>query len=793
MVCLVLFASGLIMQSGRAAEKGLPADPAPAAANSGSVPAGSIAIELKGNSATEVIFPATSGDWVLVTPAGEATREVFDLSSMRSVGKLAGRFDETALMALSPDGQIVAIAKQKSFTAMGAELWSVTEGKKIQSVELGPTAEKIVWLGFVRANMLLSVHLPESKGNSILRLISLEEGGKTLTLSGPAALDPRMVALSPGGRYAAFISADQSLLIRELSEKGASLKLEIPRNTPAGVICGVSFSPEGTEVGAVLVPEIGRGAGTAIGTATVLAWDLKTGQAAAQAQSISLKLPTWLAPSKGLRVDMAWMADGSAWLVGGQALVDRNSGRVAWVYRGVPLSEWIGLPRRFLGLDHLLLIKPEGSAKSLTVEKLPWSEIDSGLKGLTEGEAGKHWLTPGANVSVEVEVGDLQHGSKETTQNDLRDVVTSLLKAQGFQVSPGQATTLRVHYAEAPGNTLEFSRFPFIPPPPIPFGPRRRGDGNMPRDGLRGTGTGFVIHPEGYMLTCDHVVDAGSSLQVKLGDKTYPAKVIARNAALDCALIKIEGKDLPVLPLTESAKLEQGEEVRAVGYPLAQALGESVKVTRGTLAGHVKRGNHEVLQVDAAINPGNSGGPLVNQQGEVVGVASAKLIGDDVDNVGFCVPIDLVKNWLVERKVDFQKPDKPQAVLSGPELVKRVTPAVGLISILGRVDGPGSGSVQATRVSCTLGWQVAGANTPVWAESLEINPSTLVGANLNPEGARDLVFNQLLDQLKAKSLPYLISKDQPPLVLPGVTELGQEAANVTTPPTRRSQRGLRGQ
>ncbi len=195
------------------------------------------------------------------------------------------------------------------------------------------------------------------------------------------------------------------------------------------------------------------------------------------------------------------------------------------------------------------------------------------------------------------------------------------------------------------------------------------------------TGTGFVVTKDGYIVTCAHVVSGTSKIEVILGGKTYTATTIATNDLRDLAVIKIKGKNLPTVPLADSDKLQLAQEVRAVGFPLASVLGSSVKITRGSIAGFVKKSSsRRVLQVDASINPGNSGGPIINDQGQVVGIASAKLVDDDVTNVGFAVPVNDVRKLLSEKQVSVPKADEGEK-LDGPALARKVTPAVCYIKV----------------------------------------------------------------------------------------------------------------
>jgi len=115
-------------------------------------------------------------------------------------------------------------------------------------------------------------------------------------------------------------------------------------------------------------------------------------------------------------------------------------------------------------------------------------------------------------------------------------------------------------------------------------------------------------------------------------------------------------------------------------------LGSSVKVTRGTIAGFVDLAGERLFQVDASVNPGNSGGPVVNSQGDVVGVASAKLAGEEISNVGFAVPAAYLRAFLKQHRVESAAAAAGAPRLDGPELARRVAPAVALLQV---TSGPG--------------------------------------------------------------------------------------------------------
>ena len=166
----------------------------------------------------------------------------------------------------------------------------------------------------------------------------------------------------------------------------------------------------------------------------------------------------------------------------------------------------------------------------------------------------------------------------------------------------------------------------------------------------KGLGTGFIIHPDGYVVTNRHVVDGADRIDVKLAnDSIYEAKVVGSYQPLDVALLKFEPKEgLTVAPLGSSEPLQIGEWVIAIGNP----FGLNHTVTAGIVSA---KGRREVqpgrepmyanfIQTDASINPGNSGGPLINIRGEVVGINTA--INSAGQGIGFAVPIDMIKTIL---------------------------------------------------------------------------------------------------------------------------------------------------
>ena len=164
-----------------------------------------------------------------------------------------------------------------------------------------------------------------------------------------------------------------------------------------------------------------------------------------------------------------------------------------------------------------------------------------------------------------------------------------------------------------------------------------------------GGGSGVIIKSNGYILTNYHVVKKADKIIVTLKDeKQYNAKLIAHDSYSDIAIVKIDAKNLPVAKPGDSKKLRPGDWVIAIGSPLGlehtvtlgiiSALSRHVGVTFGAAQGAFK-----YIQTDAAINPGNSGGPLVNLDGEVIGI-NTFIIGRNAQNLNFAIPGDYAIN-----------------------------------------------------------------------------------------------------------------------------------------------------
>ncbi|MDP3685412.1 MAG: trypsin-like peptidase domain-containing protein [bacterium] len=186
---------------------------------------------------------------------------------------------------------------------------------------------------------------------------------------------------------------------------------------------------------------------------------------------------------------------------------------------------------------------------------------------------------------------------------------------------------------------------PFFGPSPFRFRVRRPSGETEPQE--IGGGTGFIVSADGLILTNRHVVadvEADYTVVLNTGEKV-PARVLARDSALDLAVLRVEKRGLPTIAFGNSDTLRVGQSVIAIGNALGEfrntvSVGVVSGLGRQITAGNQVTGQAEVLdhiiQTDAAINPGNSGGPLLNLRGEAIGINTA--IAGGAENIGFALP-----------------------------------------------------------------------------------------------------------------------------------------------------------
>lgn len=163
-----------------------------------------------------------------------------------------------------------------------------------------------------------------------------------------------------------------------------------------------------------------------------------------------------------------------------------------------------------------------------------------------------------------------------------------------------------------------------------PPAPNQRGRQTPPNQQAGGTGSGFLISSDGYMVTNSHVVNGATHIEASLPDgRAFQARVVGDDPATDIAVVKIDGDNLATVPFGASDRLQVGQIAIAIGNPygfqysvtagVVSALGRTLRSQNGRLI-------DDVIQTDAALNPGNSGGPLMNSHGQVIGVNTAVIL-----------------------------------------------------------------------------------------------------------------------------------------------------------------------
>jgi serine protease Do len=246
---------------------------------------------------------------------------------------------------------------------------------------------------------------------------------------------------------------------------------------------------------------------------------------------------------------------------------------------------------------------------------------------------------------------------KQASQPTVTSVTIPSFADLAERVMPAVVSITSTEIVSQPRRTFHGSPFDFFFPDP-----RRQPDEESDEDNRRrqlSGGTGFIISEDGYILTNNHVIEGAAKVEVVIGQtlddpgKTYAAEIVGRDESTDIALIKIESDEsLPTIKLGDSDKIRVGDWAIAIGNPLqfANSLTVGVISGRGRSLGISRTTSsfENFIQTDAAINYGNSGGPLLNINGEVVGINTA--IRAMAQNLGFATPINVAKRILPQLK-----------------------------------------------------------------------------------------------------------------------------------------------
>lgn len=223
-----------------------------------------------------------------------------------------------------------------------------------------------------------------------------------------------------------------------------------------------------------------------------------------------------------------------------------------------------------------------------------------------------------------------------------------------------------------------FRRFFGVPIPGTPNTPKQaQPNPGKPQEADRGVGSGFIIESNGLILTNAHVVEGATTIYVTLTDKReFKAKLLGMDKRTDVAVVKIEARDLPKLPLGDSSRVRVGEWVLAIGSP----FGLENTVTAGIVSAKSRdTGDYlPFIQTDVAVNPGNSGGPLLNTAGQVIGINSQIFSrSGGYMGISFAIPIDEAMRVADQLRTNGKMTRGRIGVALG-EMTKEVAESLGL-------------------------------------------------------------------------------------------------------------------
>jgi serine protease Do len=238
-----------------------------------------------------------------------------------------------------------------------------------------------------------------------------------------------------------------------------------------------------------------------------------------------------------------------------------------------------------------------------------------------------------------------------------------------------------------------------------------------------GLGSGVVVSPDGYILTNNHVVDGATDVRVTLPDRReFKARVIGTDPKTDIAVVKIDASNLPVITVGNSAKMQIGDAVLAIGNPYG--VGQTVTMGIVSATGRAGLGiedYEDFIQTDASINPGNSGGALVNDRGELIGINTAILAPGSGGNqgIGFAVPVNLARN-VMDQIVTHGSVQRAYLGVTIQEVTPAIAKAIGLPSPEGALVGDVSPNSPAQKAGIQSGDVILSMNGTQIAESNQL-------------------------------------------------------------------------
>ena len=269
--------------------------------------------------------------------------------------------------------------------------------------------------------------------------------------------------------------------------------------------------------------------------------------------------------------------------------------------------------------------------------------------------------------------------------------------------------------------------------------PMPRGGQNMPQP--RGEGSGFIVSPDGYILTNAHVVENAEEVTVKTTDRReYTAKVVGSDPATDIAVLKIDAKNLPTVKIGDASKLRPGEWVIAIGSPFGFENSVTAGIVSATSRSMPGSNYAPFIQTDVAVNPGNSGGPLFNLDGEVVGINS-QIYSRSGGYMGlsFAIPIDVASN-VQQQLVSTGKVTRSRIGVSIQDVNAQLAESFGLDrprgALVGMVEDDGPGDKAGIKAGDVI-LKVDGAEIETSSQLPGIIAAKKPGSSVNIEVWRD--------------------------------------------------------
>ena len=250
-----------------------------------------------------------------------------------------------------------------------------------------------------------------------------------------------------------------------------------------------------------------------------------------------------------------------------------------------------------------------------------------------------------------------------------------------------------------------------------------RPNGKVPDQRERGLGSGVIVSTDGYSLTNNHVVEGANDVKVYLPDKTeLKARIIGTDPKTDIAVIKVDTKNLPVLPLGDSSQVQVGDLALAIGNPFGVGKIVTMGIVSATGRGNLGLEDYEdFIQTDAAINPGHSRGALIDTRGELIGINTAILSDGARSNqgVGFAVPVNMARR-VMEQLLKNGKVARGYLGVMIQEVTPQLVQAFGLNNSNGALVGDVTADSPAAKVGLVKGDVITQLNDEGFTDSREL-------------------------------------------------------------------------